>query len=197
MRTFCRQIAIGFAGWLLVLGCSAMPVFAADDTAPDPTNTPVGLVFRWFNFLVVAGGLAYVMVKFGGPYFRSQAQSIYQSIREAADARAAAEREVASADQRLAHLQADIDELRQAAKKEAAADTERIRALTRSEAEKIDKAAQAEITASERAGQQEMRAIAARVATEKASALLGQRMNPATQATLFESFVGKLERSAS
>ncbi len=197
MKNSRRKILVGIVAWLFVLGMAALPVFAADDAAPDPTDTPVGLIFRWFNFLVVFGVIGYVMVKVGGPYFRAQAESIYQSIQEAAATKAAAEREVAQADQRLAHLQAEIADMRSAAKKDAVAETERIKTLTRSEIDKINKAAQAEINAAERAGQAEMRAIAARVATEKALVLLGARMNPATQATLFNSFVGKLERSAS
>jgi F0F1-type ATP synthase membrane subunit b/b' len=197
MKTFCRRMAVAFAGWLLVLGCATAPAFAADDAAPDPTTTPVGLVFRWINFLVVAGGVAYVLVKIGGPYFRGEAQAVSKSIREAADTKAAAEREVAQADQKLAHLQGEIEGLRQTANQEAVAETERIRTATRAESEKIAKAAQAEITASERAGQQEIRAIAARLATERAASLLGQRMTPATQAALFQSFVAKLEKSTS
>jgi F0F1-type ATP synthase membrane subunit b/b' len=141
---------------------------------------------------LVAGGFAYVLKKFGAPYFRGHARSISQAIQEAAEARAAAEREVAQADQRLANLQTEIEGLRRAAKQESAAETERIRALALSEAEKIGKAAQAEIAAAERAGQQELRSIGARLATERAAALLGQRINSAAQATLFHSFVGKL-----
>lgn len=197
MKTLCRRIATCVAVWLLVLGCTALPALAAGESAPDPTSTPVGTAFRWVNFLLVAGGLGYVIVKFGGPYFRAQARSISQAISEAAEARAAAEREAAEADQRLAHLQTEIEELRRAAKQETAAESERIRALARSEAEKISKAAQGEIMAAERAAQQELRAIAARLATERAAAMLGQRMNAASQATLFQSFVGKLSRSAS
>jgi F0F1-type ATP synthase membrane subunit b/b' len=197
MKTSRGRMVAGLVAWLFVLGIAAIPALAADDSAPDPTTTTVGFIFRWFNFLVVVGVLAYVMVKAGGPYFRGQAQAIFQSIREAAEAKAAAEREVADADRRLAHLQDEIEELRRAAKQEAAAETERIRALTRTEADKIQKAAQAEIGAAERAGQQEMRNIAARVATDKAVLLLAGRMNPARQAALFQSFVGKLERSAS
>jgi F0F1-type ATP synthase membrane subunit b/b' len=192
MKAFLRQTALVLTSLLLVLGCTALPALAQDDSAPDPTTTTAGLIFRWINFLVVAGGIAYVIAKFGGPYFREQARAISQSIREAAEARAAAEREMAEADQRLAHLQSEITELRRAAKQESAAETERIRALARTETEKIGKAAQAEIAAAERAGQQELRAIGARLATERAAAILGQRMNPATQATLFQSFVGKL-----
>ena len=50
--------------------------------------------------------------------------------------------------------------------------SERIRALAKTEAERIGQAARAEIDAAERAGAQELRAIAARLATERAAALI-------------------------
>ena len=193
MKMALRQIALGQAGTLLVMVCATMPVWAADDNAPDPTTTPVGTVFRWVNFLLVAGAIAYAIAKFGGAYFRGQAKEISQAIHEAADAKAAAERQAAEAEQRLARLPQEIEEMRQSARKESVAESERIRAMTRAEAEKIQKAAQAEIAAAERAGQQELRSIAARMATERAAAMLGQRMNDAARATLFQTFVGKLE----
>jgi len=192
MKITLRQMGLGAAGWLLVTVCAVAPVLAADDSAPDPTMTPVGTAFRWINFLLVAGAIGYVIAKFGGPYFRSHAQEISSAIHEAADAKAAAEREAAEAEHRLARLPQEIEELRRAARQESAAEGERIRAATRMEAEKINRAAQAEIAASERAGQQELRVIAARLATERAAAMLGQRMNDAARATLFQSFVGKL-----
>ena len=197
MKSFCRRTAYFLAAWLMVLACSALPLFAAEEAAPDPPTTPTGLVFRWVNFLLVAGGLAFLLLKYGGTYFRNRAQTISQAIREAGEARAAAEREVAEADKRLAHLQSEIQELRSAAQREAAAEAERIRNLARTEAAKIAAVAKAEIAAAERAGQQELRAIAARVATERAATLMGQRINAGNQAALFHSFVAKLQRSAS
>jgi F0F1-type ATP synthase membrane subunit b/b' len=63
--------------------------------------------------------------------------------------------------------------------------------------EKIQQAGRAEIAASERAGAQEIRAIAAKLATERAAVLIREQMNTAAEAALFGSFVGELERAAS
>jgi len=62
--------------------------------------------------------------------------------------------------------------------------------------EKIKQAAQAELAASERAAQQQLREIAASMAVERAGALVNSRMNPDVRAKLFHSFLGELQRSA-
>lgn len=196
MKKLRGQITAGAVGWIFALACMALPMLAAEETSADPVSSPVGTTFKWLNFALVAGGLAYVVTKFGRPYFRGRAQSISQDIREAAEAQAAAERAVSEASEQLAHLQAEVAGLRQAALRESAAEAERIRALARSDAEKIAKAAHAEIEAAERVGRQELRTIAARLATERAAVLLNQRMNASTRSDFFSSFVGELQRSA-
>ena len=153
-------------------------------------------VFRWLNFLLVFGAIAYAIVKFGAPYFRGRAGEIAKSIDEASQSRAAAEREFQEAVQKLATVDSKIEEERRAAVRESAADRERIKALTLTEIEKIKQAAGAEIAAAERAGGQELRAIAARLATERAAALIRKQMNDAAEEALFEAFVGELERAA-
>ena len=190
--TKARTLACSVAVMLVVAG----PLLA-QETAPDPADTATGTIFRWLNFLLVMGGIAYLIGKFGAPYFRSHAAGIAKSIRDAAEMRAASERELREVDERVASLNLEIQELRRVAVRESAAEAERLRELARVEAERIHNAARAEIVASERAGRQELRAIAARLATERAAEIMRARMDPATDAALFRAFVGELERRAS
>lgn len=191
--TIAGALACSVAVMLLVAG----PLLAAEEAAPDPADTATGTIFRWLNFLLVIGGIAYLSGKFGGPYFRSHAAGIAKSIRDAAEMRAAAERELREVDERVASLNLEIQELRRVAVRESAAEAERLRELARVEAERIHNAARAEIVASERVARQELRAIAARLATERAAEITRGRMDPATDAALFRAFVGELEKRAS
>ena len=86
--------------------------------------------------------------------------------------------------------------MRRAAAQDSAAEGERIRALALNEAQKIAQAARGEIEAAERVGRQELRAIAARLATERAARLLHEQINVAVERVLFRSFVRELERTA-
>jgi F0F1-type ATP synthase membrane subunit b/b' len=194
-RAGLRAIGSAFLGAVL-LGMVSLPA-QAQEGAADAANTPIGTVFRWLNFLLVFGALAYVIAKYGAPYFRSRAQSIAKSIEEAAQNRAAAERELRETLQKLSSVDREIEEERRGGQRDSAADRERIRELTKSEVEKIQQAGRAEIAASERAGAQEIRAIAAKLATERAAVLIREQMNTAAETALFGSFVGELERAAS
>ena len=61
------------------------------------------------------------------------------------------------------------------------------------DAEKVAAAAREEIQAAERAALNELRVIGANSAVDRAEALVAQQMNPATQESLFNSFVQTLQ----
>ena len=180
---------------LVALLFASLPAGAAD-SGPNVADSPVGMFFRWLNFAIVFGAIVWVIRKFGAPYFRGHAREIGGAIQQASEARAAAERELRDATQKLAALDLEIQDLRRAAVRESAAEAERIRERARAEAEKVAQAAQAEIAAAERAARQELRAMAARLATERAAAMVRAQMTPQGDAALFRSFVSELRRSA-
>ena len=181
---------------LLTLACVALPALAQEQSAPDPTESTTGTIFKWLNFIIVFGGIAYLIAKAGGPFFRQNAKAISNSIHNAARERADAERELNVVTQKLGHIDAEVQEMRKAAAAETASQAERIRTLTKTEVDRISQAAQAEITASERAAAQELRAATARLATAQASELVRARMNAAAEANLFRSFLREVERSS-
>jgi len=181
---------------LLALAWMALPALAQEVHPPEPADTTLGFVFRWLNLALVLGALIWAIRKFGAPYFRESAQAISGAIHGAAAGRASAERELSEATRQLASVDTEIQELRRAGARESASEAERLRALAQSEAEKIARAAGAEIEAAERLARQQLRAIAARAATDRAGALVRQRMNDAAERALFGAFVGELERSA-
>jgi len=189
------RVAVRSAG-IALFSAVSLPALAQENS-PDVTSTPLGTVFRWLNFALVFGGLAYVVGKYGAPYFRGRAQAINKAIEEANQTRAAAERELREASQKMAGIETEIEQERRTAERESAADHERIRALTKADIEKISQAARAEIAAAERAATQELRSIAAKLATDRAAALIREQMSAAAEAALFDSFVGELARAGS
>jgi F-type H+-transporting ATPase subunit b len=184
------------AGLFLSLMWSVLPILAQEEHPPEPANSTLGYVFRWLNLALVLLALIWAVRKFGAPHFRQAAKAISEAIHGSAAARAAAQSQLDEAARQLASVESEIQELRRAGARESAAEGERLRALAQAEAEKVSRAAAAEIEAAERAARQQLRAIAARVATERAAALLRQRMNEAAERALFSTFVAELERSA-
>lgn len=178
----------------LMLVSFAAPVLAQGET-PSAENTPAGWIFRWIIFAIVLVAL----IKFfagSAPALRARSEEVAEKIAEGARAREAAERARREVQAKLAGIDAEVAKLRAEAKKSMEAEAARLKALARREAEIIEHAAQAEIVAAQRAVALELKSFAARLAIERAAAMLAQQMTPERQASLFQTFVLELERSA-
>ena len=174
---------------------AAQPLLAAEET-PKPVEGPVGTFYKWLNFAIVFLALAYLLVKKAPPYFRGRAEMIAAAITESTRVREQAEQQRGDAEAKLAGLDREIAELRAASLKDAMAETERLRQGARDEAGKIDRVARAEIQAAERSARLELKTIAARLAVERAEALLRTEMSPEGEASLFRDFLSDLSGRA-
>jgi len=195
MKSF-RRFLVFASGTLFILFLTALPVLAEEGAEPDPADSPAGLIFRWLNFIIVFGGIAYLIAKYGGSFFRGNAKEIAASIVEATAAKAEAERELNSVVTKIEHFDQDVAEMREEAQRNWAAESERLYASGQAEIEKIAHAAREELAASERAAQQQVREIAASMAVERAAALVGSRMNAEIRARMFQSFISELGKGA-
>jgi F-type H+-transporting ATPase subunit b len=179
--------------------CSALLVFAAGARAAEEgsANSAAGAtgIFKWINFAIVAGALIWVFIKVLPPTFRSNADKISSAISKAQATKAEADRKLRDAEQRLAHLEEEVRGLREQAQRDAAAEAERIRALAKSDAEKVAISAKAEIAAAERAARIELKTLAAKLAVDGAEALLAKQLTPQTQDALIAGFVKSLQGS--
>ena len=191
----CRRFLAFSSVALLIFFFMALPVLAAEGGEPDPADSPTGLIFRWLNFLIVFGGIAYLIAKHGGAFFRANAKEIAASILEATAAKAEADRELREVETKIARLDRDVSEMREEARANWDAESGRLQASGVTEIEKINQAARAELAASERAAQQQLREIAATMAVQDAAALVASRMNTEIRARMFQSFLGELGRS--
>ena len=109
-------------GWMLLafMACLvAAPVRAAEES--EKNLEP----WKWANFLILAGGIAYMVKKHAGPFYAARSQKIHQDMTESEAIRKDAEARAAAVDQRLAHLDADIAALRQESQEEADAQSKR------------------------------------------------------------------------
>ena len=181
-----------FASLLFLLFFTAIAAHAAEEggqAAVERTNE----LFKWINFAIVAGLIAWVFLKLTPPFFRKNADAISSAITKATAAKAEADRQLRQAEAQLASLEQQVAELRAAAQGEGAAEAERIRSLTQLDAGKIGVAASAEIEAAERAARLELKAIAANLAVDGAESLLAQQLTPQAQESLVAAFVKSLE----
>jgi F0F1-type ATP synthase membrane subunit b/b' len=195
MKSFRRFLTIA-SGAALIFFLMALPALAEEGAEPDPADSTAGVIFRWLNFIIVFGGIAYLIAKHGGAFFRGNAKEIAASIVEATAEKVEAERELNEVVTKIEHLDQDVAEIRVEAQRNWAAESERLYASGQVEIEKIAHAAREELAASERAAQQQVREIAASMAVERAAALVGSRMNSEIRARMFQSFLSELGRGS-
>ncbi len=150
-------------------------------------------IFKWINFAIVAGVIVWVFGKKLPPVFRKKAEAISSAIANATNAKAAADGQLREAENKLTNLQKEVAELRAFAERESAAEVDRLRAATQSDAQKIAAAAKAEIEAAERAARLELKALAANLAVDGAETLLVKQLTPKAQESLIGDFVKSLE----
>jgi F-type H+-transporting ATPase subunit b len=177
-------------GLLVVFFCLALSAQAAEESgsSADAANE----IFKWINFAIVAVAFIWFFRKKLG-WFGGNAEKISSAISNATAAKAEAQRQVREAEAKLANLKQEIASLQAVAKREAAEEGQRIRALAESDAKKVGVAAQAEIEAAERAARLELKALAASLAVDGAESLLAKQLTPAAQESLVETFVKSLE----
>lgn len=161
-----------------------------EDGRVNETNE---LLWKWVNFAILAGGLGYIAVKYGGPFFRNRTEEIRRGIEAAAVAQAEAEALAARIEDKIKHLGVEIDELRRNSHEEMQAEAERIRKETSAELSKIQARAEQEIASAAKLAMHDLKAYSAQVALNLAEQQIRNRMNPQTQETLVQQFVHELD----
>jgi F-type H+-transporting ATPase subunit b len=181
---FCTSVLAVFL-WGAVSAHAAEEGTAAAERASE--------IFKWINFAVLIIATVWLWHRKATPRLRRLRDRIGSDITNATSAKAAADAQVREAETKLARLPQEIAELRTVAEREGAGEAERIRALAKSDAQKISVAANAEIEAAERAARLELKAIAANLAVDGAESLLSKQLTPQAQESLVSAFVKSLE----
>jgi F0F1-type ATP synthase membrane subunit b/b' len=176
-----------FATLALVVCFTAAPIFAEE-------KEEGGLqIWKWANFLVLAGGLGYLIGKKGGPFFAARSVKIRQDMIDAGDVRQDAEARAAEVDRRLANLEAEIAALRADSGKEEEAETGRFGRHTAAEIAKTQAQAEQEIAAAGKAARLELKRYCADLAVGLAEQKIRARMTPETEDELVRGFIRDLK----
>src|SRR6266481_2690929 len=163
------------ASALLVVLFTALSALAAEESG-NTTTARANEIFKWINFAIVAGLIAWVFLKLTPPFFRKNAENISSAITKATAAKAEADRQLREAEEKLARLEQEVAQLRATAQREATAEAERLRAITQSDIQKVGLAGEAEIEAAERAARLELKVVAANLAVDGAESLQPLRL---------------------
>jgi F-type H+-transporting ATPase subunit delta len=120
----------------VVLLSSSVLARAAEEGG-SPAEQPIGTIFKWIHFMILAGLAYWVFAKLLPPMFRRTADNISAAIAKATAAKAEAEKQLQNTAAKLANLEKEIAEFRAIAQREASAEIERLRMITKGDVEKI------------------------------------------------------------
>ena len=148
----------------------------------------VNELWKWPNFLMLAGLLGYLIKKHGGPLLTARSQGIKESLEAGEKAKVEAEARAAAVQARIANLDREISELRTNSKAELEREADRIRRDAENELHRIEQHTAAEIVAIGKQAQNEVRQYAAKLALDLAEQKIRGRMTPDAQATLLHNF---------
>jgi F0F1-type ATP synthase membrane subunit b/b' len=150
-------------------------------------------IWKWVNFLILAGGLGYMIGKNAGPFFASRSASIRKDMEVSLRQREEAEARAAEVERRLATLEVEIAKLRSESESELKAGAARIAQQTSEEMAKIQAQAGHEIAAAGKQARSELKRYSAELAMGLAEQKVRSRMTPGTQDELVDSFVRDLK----
>jgi F-type H+-transporting ATPase subunit b len=146
--------------------------------------------FTVFNFLILAIGVGYVMLKTLPKAFRNRTSRIQKQLVDARTATEEASARLNSVEARLSRLDDQIAEMRSHSEADAAKEEQRMRASVEEEKSKILAAAEAEIQAATAAARRDIQQFAAGLAVEQAARKLV--VTAETDRLLIENFARQL-----
>lgn len=188
---------------LVLFAALALPLAAQHEAAPAAEGHGAAQsheekkepseVWKWANFLLLAGIIGYFVGKNAGPFFNERSRQIRKDMVEAEAMRKDAEARAAEVDRKLSNLGADIAALKQESGQAQAAEMARMREQTAAEIAKVQHQAQVEIEAAGKAARMELRRYSAQLAVDLAEQRIRARITPDAQDALVSGFVRDLQ----
>jgi len=148
--------------------------------------------YKWFNFAILAGGLGYLIAKFGVPALGGQQKQILKSLEQAQKKAAETERQTRAVEEKVAGLEREIEALRRRAAEEMAVEARQMEEETKRLLEKVEQQAQLEIASALDHARKELRAMAADLAIELAAGRLAAEAAAGAQERLVDRFIRSL-----
>jgi F-type H+-transporting ATPase subunit b len=161
-----------------------------------PTEHGNLVLWGWVNFLLLTGGLIYIIRKNAAPYFAQRSLEIRRGIAEAEEVRAEAESRIAEVESLLANLETEIEAMRQEALKEQEAEAQRARQHAAAELAKIQARLRDEIVSAGKTARLELRRHSAELALKLAQQKIAAQMSPGIEERLVANFIEHLARPA-
>jgi F-type H+-transporting ATPase subunit b len=156
-------------------------------------SDPMAFIAKVVNFLVLFGGLTYLLRKPIQRFLADRAVEIDATIRDAEESRHGAETDLDKTEKRLTELSREIEEFKEKAVLEGEKEKERIIRAAREEGERMKEAAEQEIEMISRAGIKGLKEYALTLAAAEAISRIEGKLTPEKHTRLIDESIERLE----
>jgi F0F1-type ATP synthase membrane subunit b/b' len=167
---------------------------AQENAEKSETAVEENMLLKWANFVILAGGLGYLITKTLPSFLRTRTAEIQHGISEAQAMKQQAEKLSADMDARLSALGADIEKFRTQARSEMEQEGARIREETARQIARLQEQAAQEIERTGKVARQMLKTYAAKLSLDLAEQNLRTRVDAPAEAGLVNDFVSDLVR---
>jgi F-type H+-transporting ATPase subunit b len=156
-------------------------------------SDPMAFIAKVVNFLVLFGGLAFLLRKPIQQFLARRAVEIDTTIKDAEESRHGAETDLEKTERQLSELSREIEDLKEKAVLEGEREKERIIRAAREEGERMKKAAEQEIEMISRAGIKGLKEYAVSLAAAEALKRIEEQLTPEKHSRLIDDSIERLE----
>lgn len=187
--------------WIAVLSaglCAAQerPEGAKQEASAEQAEDSLQ-IWRWANFVILAAGLGYLILKSVPAMFRTRTEEIQKGIAEAQKLKMDAEKRAAEMESRMAKIGEEIDAFKVKAKAEMEQEGRRILEETAAQARKMEAQAAAEIESAGKLARASLKQHAADLALDLAAQRIKARLDAGTEEGLVDNFLADLKQQGS
>ena len=196
IRILRRAVLLGLLGFCLAAFTSPRIAWsrgagAAAEEAGE--ESPRALLYRVINFVLLVGGLGYVLRKPLTEFFSSRTASIQKSLDDGRKALEASQVQLRSVEEKLQHLGDEIAAFKASAAREMEAERQRLRQVAAEEAARILDSARAQMETALRGARIELKGFAAQQSVALAEELIRATLDEPVRQRLVSQFAATLQ----
>jgi len=192
MRKLRRSIFLALLGFCLAtIVCPAVAWSQASEKEKS-FQPPNEVLYKVINFVILVGGLGYVLRKPLAEFLSSRSASIRKGLEEGRKALENSQAQLRTVEEKLARLEAEIGEFKASARREMEAESLRLQQASTEEAARILESARAQTETAVRAAKLELKQYAAQKSVAFAEDLIRARLDPSGRSRLVTQFVANL-----
>lgn len=170
----------------------AAPQEQSEGAKAEKEESPIHVVAKWANFVVLFGGLIFLLRKPMGEFFTGRRKDIASGLERAQNAQTSAQARMDEIELRLAQLSTEVASLKTQAEQDSLAEREKILAEARHEVERVIEQSRQEIERIARSVERDIKEHIADQVIDRAGTALRTEMTQDDQKRIVVRFIQKL-----